>query len=134
MFFHIFSLSVRQKLIALRNFENLGNLLKMSIPQKFLSIILSSWRARTVPIFYMVSRNVLKYSDFIFDVATTKNNKFRFCLFWWYVAYESQQLSKSLKFVEKFFFNTKEKFLDWQIFLNRLTHCSVSMWDKKSWF
>ena len=32
-------------------------------------------RARTRQIFYTLSRNVLKYSDFIFYVATTKNNK-----------------------------------------------------------
>ena len=48
----------------------------MSIATKFLRLIWKGWRARTRQIFYMCSRNVLKYSDFIFYVATTKNNKF----------------------------------------------------------
>ena len=55
----------------------------MSIATKFLPLIWKSWRARARQIFYMCFRNVLKYSDFIFYVATIKNNKFnvnlRFC-------------------------------------------------------
>ena len=61
----------------------------MSIPTKFLRLIWMGWRARTQQIFYMCSRNVLKYSDFIFYVATTKNNKFDFGSF-------LDDLSKSL--------------------------------------
>ena len=83
MLFHILSISVRQKLIALKNFEIFRNQLEISIATKFLRLILRGWRARTHQIFYMCSRNVLKYSDFIFYVATIKNNKFnvnlRFC-------------------------------------------------------
>ena len=48
----------------------------MSIAKKFLRLIWRGWRARTRQIFYMCSRNVLKYSDFIFYAATIKNNKF----------------------------------------------------------
>ena len=58
-------------------------------PTKFLRLIWMGWRARTRQIFYMCSRNVLKYSDFIFYVATTKNNKFDFGSF-------LDDLSKSL--------------------------------------
>ena len=49
-----------------------------SIPAKFLRLIRKGWRARTRQIFYTCTRNVLKYLDFIFYVATTKNNKFDF--------------------------------------------------------
>ena len=48
----------------------------MSIATKFLPLIWKGWSARTCQIFYNCSRNVLKYSDCIFYVATTKNNKF----------------------------------------------------------
>ena len=54
---------------------------KMSIPPKFLSKILIGWCAHSYPTFYMLPRNGLKYSDFIFYVASTKNNKFDFYSF-----------------------------------------------------
>ena len=50
----------------------------MSVSQKFLSKILMGWRAHKYPIFQRLSRIILKYSYFIFYVATTKNNKFDF--------------------------------------------------------
>ena len=39
---------------------------------KFLRLIRKGWRPRTRQICYMCTRNVLKYSDFIFYVATRK--------------------------------------------------------------
>ena len=88
MLFHILSFSVRQKLIALEKFA--GKWAKMSIPPKFLSKILISYFAHRHPILQKLSRIILKYSDFIFYVATTKTNKFDFIRFLSY-------LSKSLK-------------------------------------
>ena len=55
----------------------------MSIFSIFLTLICRGWRARTHQIFYMCSRNVLKYSDLIFYVATIKNNKFNVDLRFW---------------------------------------------------
>ena len=81
--FYTLSVSVRQKLIALIFFEILKNSLEISIVTKFPRLILRGWRARTHQIFYMCSRNVLKYSDLIFYVATIKNNKFNVDLRFW---------------------------------------------------
>ena len=53
-----------------------------SMPTKFLrSFGRVDARVRAKYFTYMCTRNVLKYSDFIFYVATTKNNKFHFSSF-----------------------------------------------------
>ena len=84
----------------------------MSISQKFLSKILIGWRAHRYPIFQGLSRIILKYSDFIFYVATTKNNKFDFGPYFVLVQYIAIQLSESFNFLRTVFFIVKRKFLD----------------------
>ena len=64
-----------------KKLKNITFLLKMCIPSKFLIKIVIGQPIYMDPIFQMLSRIILKYSDFIFYVATTKNNKFDFCLF-----------------------------------------------------
>jgi len=71
----------------------------MSIPPKFLSKNLRGWVLH-------------KYSDFIFYVATTKNNKFDFGPYLELVKYIAIYLSESLNFLWGMFFIVKQKFLD----------------------
>ena len=119
------TVSVRQKVIALYKFEIYENQLKsskMSIPPKFLSKILMGWRSHGHPIFQKLSRIILNYSDFIFYVATTKNNKYDFPSLQDHLSKIAQDLSKSLKFFRKCFmiilehFWTDEFVLKWIFF------------------
>jgi len=70
------------------------------------------WRAHRYQIFYKLSRIILWYSDFIFYVATTKNNKIDFGPYIELIHYIAIQLSESLKLLRTIFIIVKQNFLD----------------------
>ena len=91
----------------------------MSIPRNFWA---KFWgvSARTRQIFCMLSRNVLKYSDFIFYVATTKSNNpqcFHICCFCCYLLPQQKNVVKMLP-------NNKGKFLFRKLFSKSLSNVS----------